>query len=83
MFVVRAAMRRKIFSLQRSIRQGKTVDITPAYAILPPDVIEECHFAFPRLRFIYVIRNPLERAWSHAKMDACAAGLTPGSLSYA
>lgn len=55
-------------------------DVTPAYAILPPEVIEECHCAFPRLRLIYVIRNPLERAWSHAKMDACAAGLTPGSL---
>jgi LPS sulfotransferase NodH len=55
-------------------------DITPAYAILSPAVIEECHRAFPDLRLIYIIRNPIDRAISHAKMDACVAGLQPGSL---
>lgn len=55
-------------------------EITPAYAILPPDTIAECRRFFPDLRLIYVIRNPAERAWSHAKMDALAAGHDPAQL---
>jgi hypothetical protein len=43
-------------------------DITPAYAILAPELIKECHENFPELKLIYIIRNPIERAWSSAKM---------------
>jgi len=44
-------------------------DITPAYSILEPEVIREIRQEFPALRLIYILRNPIERAWSHAKMD--------------
>jgi len=50
-------------------------DMTPAYAALPLEVIAECHGLFPNLRLIYTIRDPAERAWSAAKMDAIRAGM--------
>lgn len=43
-------------------------EITPSYAILSPELIKECHKNFPDLKIIYLIRNPIERAWSSAKM---------------
>lgn len=50
-------------------------DITPAYSILPLDTIRECHFHFPDARLIYLLRNPIERAWSAAKMELGWAGI--------
>jgi hypothetical protein len=50
-------------------------DITPAYASLPPEVIAECHGIYPHVRLIYTLRDPVERAWSAAKMDALNAGM--------
>lgn len=43
-------------------------DITPAYAILPLDRIREIYHYFPSVRIIYLMRNPIERAWSSARM---------------
>ncbi len=50
-------------------------EFTPAYGILPPETIAEIYARVPRLRLIYLIRNPIERAWSAAKMDCLLAGL--------
>jgi len=50
-------------------------DITPAYSTLEPAVIQEIRQEFPSLRLIYILRNPIERAWSHAKMDLRIKGL--------
>jgi hypothetical protein len=49
-------------------RSAKTGEITPAYAIIPEERIRECREHFPDLKLIYLIRNPIERAWSSAKM---------------
>lgn len=43
-------------------------DITPAYGFLPIEIIQEIYDLMPHLRLIYLIRNPIERAWSSAKM---------------
>jgi hypothetical protein len=43
-------------------------DITPAYALLPKTTIEKIYSRFPNLRLIYLIRDPMERAWSAARM---------------
>ena len=43
-------------------------DITPAYGFLPQSVIAEVFAEFPDVRLIYLVRNPIERAWSSAKM---------------
>lgn len=48
-------------------------DITPAYGILEPAVIAECQAAFPKLKLLYLIRNPIERAWSAACMGLARA----------
>lgn len=69
--------------LPRSLsREGRTPqgEITPAYAILPRPVIAECRHFFPELRLIYIIRNPLDRAWSHANIDARVSGLDTATL---
>lgn len=43
-------------------------EITPAYAILPGTAVREIHAFNPALRLIFLIRNPIERAWSAALM---------------
>ena len=51
-------------------------EITPAYSILPPETIDEIRAEFPDVRLIYLIRNPIERAWSSALMALPRAELT-------
>lgn len=49
--------------------QGKlTGDITPDYCILDKKIIELIHTNYPNLKIIYLIRNPVSRAWSALKM---------------
>jgi SAM-dependent methyltransferase len=43
-------------------------EITPAYAILSRERVAEIRSHFPSLRLLYLIRNPIERAWSSALM---------------
>lgn len=43
-------------------------EITPAYGILPPSVIAELACHAPSLRLIFLVRNPIDRAWSSALM---------------
>ena len=54
-------------------RQG---EITPAYAILPPERIAGIQAFQPALRIVYLLRNPLERAWSSALMALGRAEMT-------
>lgn len=56
-------------------------DITPAYGFQPPETIAEVHALLPALRLVYLYRNPIERAWSHARMDLRVAGGTVSSTS--
>lgn len=49
-------------------------EITPAYSTLPSEIIAECHRHFPDLRLLLTIRNPIDRAWSAAKMRAIRTG---------
>lgn len=44
-------------------------EITPSYAMLPRERIALVRRAFPEVRLIYILRNPVERAWSQAKME--------------
>lgn len=56
-------------------------EITPAYAILPPEVIAEIYRLNPRLRIFYLIRNPIDRAWSSALMALDRAEMKIGEAS--
>jgi hypothetical protein len=51
-------------------------EITPAYGMLPPAVIQDIHRHVPNLRLLYLIRNPIERAWSAALMALERAEMT-------
>jgi hypothetical protein len=41
-------------------------EITPAYAFLKPDVVEEIQGINPDLKVIYLLRDPIDRSWSSA-----------------
>jgi hypothetical protein len=43
-------------------------EVTPAYGTLTPAVIDRVREMFPALKLILLMRNPVERAWSHCRM---------------
>lgn len=43
-------------------------DITPAYALLPAKVLREMAGMTTRTRFVYLLREPVARLWSHVRM---------------
>ncbi|MFN3651446.1 MAG: sulfotransferase family protein [Armatimonadota bacterium] len=43
-------------------------EITPAYGVLPPDRIRLVRSLLPDARLIFIMRDPVERAWSHVQM---------------
>lgn len=45
-------------------------DITPAYALLPEARLSQMQDAAPRTRFLYLLRDPVSRLWSQARMLA-------------
>ncbi len=51
-------------------------EITPAYGMLPLETIQEIHGQAPQLQLIYLIRNPIDRAWSSALMALQRAEMT-------
>lgn len=44
-------------------------EITPSYSILPLHRIRVIHAVRPDLQLIFLMRNPIERAWSQARMN--------------
>lgn len=58
---------RQIFS---GAGDAVTGDITPAYAVLRSNQIENIAREFPTVKIIYVLRDPLSRLWSNARMTA-------------
>mgnify|MGYP001559679772 CR=1 FL=1 len=63
---------------ERGVLQG---DITPAYATLSVEQIAEIAQEFPRLRIFFLLRHPVERAWSSARMALKRAELEPDEAS--
>ncbi|HMQ48239.1 MAG TPA: sulfotransferase [Saprospiraceae bacterium] len=49
-------------------------EITPDYAIMGRDRIRFMHTIMPNAKLILLVRNPIQRAWSHAKMDLVKRG---------
>jgi hypothetical protein len=43
-------------------------EITPAYSILQKKIIKVIEKEFPDLKIILILRNPVDREWSHSKM---------------
>ena len=52
-------------------RAGAVVgDMTPNYATLPDEMLERMRDLSPTAKFIFLIRDPLDRLWSHIRMQA-------------
>lgn len=45
-------------------------DMTPNYAMLPDDTLKRMVRLSPETKFIYLMRDPLDRLWSHIRMQA-------------
>jgi len=56
---------KKLFSCPPNRISG---DITPDYCILGKNVVKLIREKLPNLKIIYIIRNPVDRAWSALKM---------------
>lgn len=42
-------------------------EATPTYALLPPRMIRLLRELMPELKILFLLRDPVERAWSHAR----------------
>ncbi len=45
-----------------------TADISPAYACLPQWRLEQIATMAPNVKFVYLLRDPVDRLWSHVRM---------------
>ncbi|MGK7895653.1 MAG: sulfotransferase, partial [Xenococcus sp. (in: cyanobacteria)] len=53
-------------SLFQPDSRQKTGDITPAYSTLGIKSVAHIHKLMPDVKIIFILRNPMQRAWSHA-----------------
>lgn len=67
--IVEAKIRYARFFLGGKVMGKTTGEFTPAYAILPKNKIKIIHSWIPQARILFVMRDPVLRAWSHAKKD--------------
>jgi hypothetical protein len=56
-------------SLFRAAAGKVSGELTPAYGILPARRIRFVRAVMPNVKLIFLMRNPIERAWSHALMN--------------
>jgi hypothetical protein len=55
--------------------KGRVVgEITPSYSMLDPEIVARVHERMPEARIIFLMRNPVERAWSQVVMRFGKAG---------
>jgi hypothetical protein len=55
-------------------------DITPAYGLLPAARLRAMAQAAPDVRFLYLLRDPVERLWSQVRMMAMRAAAQAGEV---
>lgn len=63
-------------TLDRDFRPLKQGEITPAYSFLTADQVAAIAGIYPSLRLLFNVRNPVERAWSHARMRLAREDMT-------
>lgn len=57
-------------------------DMTPAYGLLPRDRLAQMAGLMPEVKFVYILRDPVDRIWSHARMIAKRRAATPHEVAY-
>ena len=63
-----AAYRR--FMLKEAGDAKVVADITPDYCTLGPRAISDMQASFPNSKFLFILRDPVERTWSNIKMHS-------------
>jgi len=61
-----------IFEPGRDLCSG---EITPGYSKLEPDEVAHVHSLCPDARIVFLMRDPIDRAWSGARMSSDRRGL--------
>ncbi|MEM9975837.1 MAG: sulfotransferase [Pseudomonadota bacterium] len=51
-------------------RRAVVGDVTPAYALLSRERLAQMAAMAPDVRFVYLLRDPVDRLWSHVRMMA-------------
>ena len=64
-----AKLRYSRYFLPSTLRNKVKGEFTPAYAILPVEKISLIQSWMPTLKLIFIMRDPVMRAWSHARKD--------------
>lgn len=60
----------KLYTSVFSARAEQIVgEITPSYSILRQESVAYIHKLMPDLKIIFILRNPIDRAWSQFRMD--------------
>jgi len=62
-----AKIRYSSFFLRGKLMGKLTGEVTPAYAILPEEKIKLINSWMPDVKIIFIMRDPVLRAWSQAK----------------
>lgn len=69
--------------LKNGLKDQRLVgDVTPAYCLLPRERLAQMARIMPDVRFIYLLRDPVDRIWSHARMIAKRRAVTPHEVAY-
>ncbi|MDJ0825943.1 MAG: sulfotransferase [Rhodobacter sp.] len=55
-------------------------DFTPAYALLPLKRLQEMAVLQDEVRFVYLLRDPVDRVWSHCRMMAKRRANKPSEI---
>ena len=64
----------RLFEPKGSLLSG---DISPGYSTLSCEIIQRVVGYFPKLRVIFLARDPVERAWSHMSMEVRSRQIQP------
>jgi hypothetical protein len=64
----------RLFEPKGSLLSG---DITPAYSMLNDELIERIAIRFANLKVIFLVRDPVDRAWSHLSMGVRDGNISP------
>ena len=59
---------------------GLSGDITPGYSILTEDDVQRIYELTPDSKIIFILRNPIDRAWSHYKFRMQMLGISKSEL---
>lgn len=62
----------QLFACKGSLLSG---DVSPAYCIVPEEIIAQIANRFPELKVIFIARDPVERVWSDLSMAIRTGGM--------